>query len=106
MIDPELEKTLKEINNNLIQIKKKTKNGIWHAFFHGMFSALGYVVGLAVVVVVLGWFLQKSGLLDSFKKQAANFQSLIDQAKKLTSPEKQGSGTTVVLPNGREVKIK
>ena len=106
MIDPELEKHLAEINNNLVQIKKKTKTGIWRSFFNGIFSALGYLVGLTIVVVVVGWFLNKVGLLPAFKKQLADFSDFISEAKKVIAPDKQRSGTTVVLPNGQEVKIK
>lgn len=106
MIDPELEKNLKEINNNLAEIKKKTRTGIWHSFFNGIFSALGYLVGLTIVVVIVGWFLNKIGLLPAFKKQLADFSDLISETKKVVAPDKQGSGATVVLPNGQEVKIK
>jgi hypothetical protein len=106
MIEPELAKSLQEINNNLIEIKKRSKPGIWRSFFSGIFSALGYIAGLTIVIVILGWFLNKVGLLSAFKQQLADFSSLINEAKNIIAPDKQGSGATVVLPNGQEVKIK
>ena len=92
MIDPELDKNLKEINNHLIEIKKRSKSGLWRAFFNGIFSALGYVVGIAIVVVILGWVLQKTGLLPAFKEQEKNFSELVDSAKKLIPSDQNSSG--------------
>lgn len=62
MIDSDLKNQLDEINKNLTEIKHKTGSSIWRSFFSGMFSALGYVVGLAVVVVILGWVFTKNWL--------------------------------------------
>ena len=91
-------------------IEKKKGPGIWRAFFNGVFGALGYVVGVALVVVILGWILQKTGLLPAFKEQAKNFSDLINQAKKLTAPNDQnstssGGDSVITLPDGRQYRV-
>ena len=121
MIDPDLKTQLDAINQNLAEIKKKTGNGgVFRSFFNGMFGALGYVLGLAIVIVILGWFLGKSGLLKPIQEQGKTFLDLIDSAKNLIpanspapAPEQKpasstptgGGQTTVTLPNGQQIKV-
>lgn len=120
MIDPDLKIQLDQINSNLIDIKNKKSGGVWGSFFKGVFSALGYVVGLALVIVILGWILQKTGLLKPFQEQINTFTELIDSAKKLISsdnnssnnssnsanqPANNGGESTVILPDGRQIKV-
>ncbi len=116
MIEQDLKAYLVEINQHLAEIRAKKNPGIWRAFFNGMFSGLGYVVGLVLVVVVLGWVLNKTGMLKPFQDQMSNFTSLIDSARKLIPQDSKtnnqnnlnpGSGgeTTVTLPDGRQIKV-
>ena len=106
MTEEEIKKYFEDIIQNLEAIKNKKSGGVLRAFFHGIFGALGYIAGIAIVLVIIGWFLNKTGLLPAFKKQVGEIQSILDQAKKFTAPEKQGSGSTIILPDSREVKIK
>jgi len=92
-------------------MQKKSSGGIWRAFFNGMFSALGYVVGVALVVVLLGWVLQKLGPLQAFQNKVKDFGQIIDQAKRITGSGPNptpgnGGETTVTLPDGRQVQVK
>lgn len=115
MIDPELQRQLENINTHLGEIKGKKSPGIFRAFFNGVFSALGYVVGLAMVIVVLGWVLNKLGLLPAFKEQVKQFQSLMGSAQRLINgadnTQQQGSATStqngymITLPDGRKAEI-
>jgi hypothetical protein len=114
MIDPDLKTQLDIVNANLIAIKNKKSGGVWRAFFNGMFSALGYVIGLVIVVFILVWALQKTGMWQSFQNEVGNFTNLVNEAEKLlpshsqpsssAQSEKTGSGggeTMVTLPNGQ-----
>jgi hypothetical protein len=118
MIDPDLKTQLDIVNANLIGIKNKKSGGVWRAFFNGMFSALGYIAGLAIIVVVLGWVLQKTGQLPAFEAQVKNFTNLVSAAQKLiindsspssntASPTQPATGTPtiVTLPNGQQIKV-
>ena len=116
MIDPELQSYLSGINQHLVEIKKNQKHGIWRSFFNGMLSAFGYLFGLAFVIVMIGWILNKTGTLPAFKEELRNFNAFITQARLMinsSSPStgqsgQQGSGasgTTITLPNGQQVHI-
>ena len=108
MLDPELKNYLSGINQHLVDLKNKKNPGIWRAFFNGIFAAVGYVVGIAVVVIILGWVLNKTGLLTAFKQELKDFQVFVEQAKKVISVEpspEQGSGTTITLPDGQQIKV-
>lgn len=114
-MEQDLEKKLVEINENLVEIKnKKVGLGIWRSFFNGMFASFGYVAGLIVVVVILGWFLNKIGFLPAFKEQMNEFQSFFNQAKKImdvgesassTKQSEQGTDAFITLPDGKQVKV-
>jgi len=110
MIDPELQRYLSGVNQHLTDIKNKKNPGIWRSFFNGIFSALGYVVGLALVIVLLAWVLNKTGLLPQFQAQVKDFQDFMGQAKKVmsagdTSQQNVQPGQTFTLPDGRKVKV-
>jgi hypothetical protein len=111
MIDPDLKTQLDIVNANLIAIKNKKSGGVWRSFFNGIFSALGYVVGLAIIIVILGWVLQKTGQLPAFEAQLQNFSDLINSAKNLipSSPPSakpaSGTPTTITLPNGQQIEV-
>jgi hypothetical protein len=119
MIDPDLKTELDQLNKNLTEINKKaSKTGIWRSFFNGMFGALGYIAGIAIIIVVLTWFLQKTGLLKPFQDEMNNFADVIGAAKKLITSDPNspadavkpnqaatGTPTIVTLPNGQQIKV-
>ncbi|MBL8029707.1 MAG: hypothetical protein JNN11_00460 [Candidatus Doudnabacteria bacterium] len=105
MIDPELQHYLSGINQHLGEIKKNQKVGVWRAFFNGVFGALGYAVGLAIVVGILGWILKETGYLGKFRQQARDFQSIINELKNLRQPFNETGESVITLPDGREVKV-
>ena len=126
MIDPELKTQLDQINQNLTELKKKTgPTSVWRSFFSGMMSALGYVVGIALVVMLLVWILQKTGLLPAFEQQVQSFTELVNGARQLLPssttgsnknqvPSTSGSPATnstsggesmITLPNGQQLKV-
>jgi hypothetical protein len=106
MIEPELQNYLSGINQSLTEIKNKKHPGVWRSFFNGVFSALGYFVGLALVITIVGFIAQKTGLLKNFQTQAKEFQEILRDAKSyLNSGSSQQEGDTVTLPDGRKVKI-
>lgn len=116
MLDPDLKTELDKINQNLTAIEKKKGPGIWRSFFNGMFGALGYVLGLALIIVLLAWALQKTGLLKPFQDQVKSFTDLMNSAKKLMPQDSQpggqststpGSGgqSVITLPSGQQYKV-
>lgn len=111
MIEPELQRYLSGINQTLTEIKNKKPAGIWHSFFNGVFSAVGYFVGLTIVIVVLGWFVNKTGLFASFKRQVDEFQDFMNQAKRaMTAGESSQQnanevGNIYTLPDGTKVQV-
>jgi hypothetical protein len=116
MIEPELQNYLSGINQSLTEIKNKKQPGIWRAFFHGMFGAFGYLVGIVVVVVIVGWFLQKTGLIAPFQVQWQKFQKFMTDAENTLNSSQSASqntqqgteapvGTIITLPNGQKVQV-
>ena len=115
MIDPDLKVQLDQLNQNLIEIKNKKGGGVWRAFFNGMFGAFGYLVGIVVVVVIVGWTLKVTGLLAPFQVQWQKFENFMTKAENVLGSEpqsQQGSGQNVnsqgqiyTLPDGEKVQV-
>jgi len=113
MIDPELQGYLSGINHSLTEIKEKRNPGIWRSFFNGMFSAFGYLVGVVLVIVIVGWFLAKTGLLIPFQDQWQKFENFMNQAESTLNTvnnvqNQQGSvqsGSIITLPDGSRVRV-
>ena len=115
MIDPDLKNSLNEINSNLITLNNKKNPGIWRAFFQGMFSAFGYLLGLILVIVLIGWFLNQIGVLPQFQKQLKDFQNFMGSAQKLmnstdNSQQQNSSQNTqgsymITLPDGTKAQV-
>lgn len=114
MLDPELQHYLSGISQHLVDLKAKKGPGVIRSFFNGVFSALGYIVGLLLIILFLGWILNRLGLLDQFKQQLSTFTDLANSAKKLIpqdqnfnnlNPGANGGESTITLPDGRQVKV-
>jgi hypothetical protein len=113
MLEPELQNYLSGINQNLTEIKNKKHIGVWRSFFNGMFAAFGYFVGLAIIIAVVGFIAQKTGILKDIQTQAKDFQLFLDQAKKVigagdsaqNSAQNLKTGSVITLPDGRKVQI-
>ncbi len=112
MIDPDLKIQLDQINQNLVAIEKNKSGGVWRSFFNGMFGAFGYLVGIVIVVILAGWFLNKTGLIMPFQEQWQKFQNFMYQAENTMSATQQQSqqgsiqnGQVYTLPNGQKVQV-
>ncbi len=79
MIEPELKKHLENIEGELKGIKHKigsTGSVLWR----GIVSGAGYVVGAALILVVIGWILNIVGVIPAFQKYANDFRQVLDNA--------------------------
>lgn len=81
-MDPELEKKLDEINQNLIAIKGNTKGHIAKSFFTGSLSGLGSIVGVAIALTIAGYVLNAIGVIPALKEQATFWRSTIENLQK------------------------
>jgi hypothetical protein len=79
MIDPDLQKKLDEINQNLIVIKANTKSHLWKSFFSGTLSALGSVIGAAIALAIIGYILNAVGVIPAFREQVGAWKQTIDK---------------------------
>ena len=78
MIDPDLSKQLSEINSNLVAIKAKKGPGAFRAFFNGTMSGLGSIVGAAIALAILAWFLNRIGVIPAFRSEVDKLNQALD----------------------------
>ena len=55
MIDPDLKHQLDLVNQNLVEIKKKTGSSVWRSLFTGILGGLGYIIGVAIALAIIGF---------------------------------------------------
>ena len=78
MIDPELNKQLNEINLGIERVSHKI-GGSWYAFFRGLLTGFGYVLGAFAAVLLIGWMLNVIGIIPAFKKYADQWRGVLQQ---------------------------
>jgi hypothetical protein len=71
MIDPELK-------SHLELIEKKLGGG-WYSFRSGILGGIGYVIGAALAILLIGWILNIIGVIPAFKSEVNQLQSLLKQ---------------------------
>jgi hypothetical protein len=83
MLDPELRQYLETLNGNVI----KAGQGLtwWRTLLNGVMSGVGSVVGVAVAVVLVGWFLNILGIIPAFQREAESWRQLLQQTQQQKS---------------------
>jgi hypothetical protein len=81
MIDPELKKELDDIDQHLLQLAKASKPK--GAFFRGVLAGIGSILGVAIAIAVLGWFLNVIGVIPGFREQANEWKRTLDRIDRL-----------------------
>jgi hypothetical protein len=77
MIDPELEKYLVTINNTAKQLKVSPMR----ALLNGVMSGVGYVIGFALTIILIGYALNVIGIIPAFKGQVDEWKGLLQRTQ-------------------------
>lgn len=80
MIDPELKSHLEVIDRD-IKILTKRYAGKWTSFINGILSGMGYVIGFAIAIFLIGWLLNALGYIPALKASASHWQKLLEQTQ-------------------------
>lgn len=78
MIDPELKHHLETIEQELCDLKVKTTS-IRSNFIRGAICGAGYVIGVVLIIVILGWILNIVGVIPAFNAQVAEFRATLER---------------------------
>lgn len=81
-MNPELKTHLETIEKELIELRKGSL-GFWSSLFRGMFYGAGYVIGAALIIVIIGWILNILGVLPAIGTFARQLQDALDQLGKM-----------------------
>ena len=90
---------LSQINENLTKIEKKL-GSYWTALFKGLLYGLGTVIGAAMAIILIGWFLNIIGVIPALKKTSDQWRSAIQQVQENKSfvPSETTTTTTTTTP--------
>lgn len=81
MIDPELKKELEQLDTHLVEIRKS--NSVGKSFLRGVLSGIGSIIGVAIALAVIGWFLNTVGVIPAFREQASQWKSTLDSVSRM-----------------------
>lgn len=80
-MDSDLKRLLEEINQNLIFLQRQGR--VRNAFWRGVLSGMGSVVGVAIVLVLIGWVLNAVGVIPAFREQAQALRQTLEEIKRI-----------------------
>jgi hypothetical protein len=69
-----IEVTLK----NIYKVLKPTR---WEMFVQGLWRAVGYLVGLMLAIVIIGWFLNMIGVIPFMSEFSENMKNVLNTAR-------------------------
>ena len=78
MIDPELKTNLKNIEKEVV-ILRKEMTSLRDVFIRGVVNGAGYVVGAAIILTLIGWTLNAVGVIPAFTQGVNEFRASIDR---------------------------
>lgn len=78
MIDPELKKHLEIIEKEIVDFKKSS-NSLRRSFMRGTFYGAGYIVGIVIIIVLVGWILNIVGVIPAFNAQVKDFRAALER---------------------------
>jgi len=81
MIEPELKQELDTVNKNLETVSRKL-GGNTAAFFRGVLSGIGSIVGVAIAIAIIGWILNALGYIPALQHQVEEWKALIQQSQR------------------------
>jgi len=77
-MEPDLEKQLHRIEEELGKIHKAV-NEDWKSFFlRGFFRGSGFVVGTVIAIALAGWLLNIFGVLPGIGEVASKLQTILE----------------------------
>ncbi len=77
MIDPELKNHLEKIEDELSHLRIST-TGTFNTLWRGCLYGAGYIIGAALIIVIVGWILNVVGIIPAFGREVADFRTALD----------------------------
>jgi hypothetical protein len=78
MIDPELKSHLERIEEELVHMRKETVS-LKASLVRGLIYGAGYILGAALILVLIGWVLNIVGIIPAFNNQVQQFQDILQR---------------------------
>ena len=82
MIDPELKIQLDQINQKLESMDQALNPTRRKMFVQGLWRAIGYIIGIVIAALILGWVLNMIGLIPFLKDFSTEARSVLENVKR------------------------
>ncbi len=80
-MDEDRNKKLEEIEKTLKDIHKILKQTRWQMFVQGLWRAFGYLVGLILAIVIIGWLFNIIGLIPFLSNFSHEMKDVLNIAR-------------------------
>ena len=82
MIEPELKVELDQINQKLESMDRALNPTRWQMFVQGLWRAVGYITGIVIAALILGWVLNMIGLIPFLKDFSQEAKEVLETVKR------------------------
>ncbi len=82
MIEPELKVELDQINQKLESMDRALNPTRWQMFVQGLWRAVGYIIGIVIAALILGWVLNMIGLIPFLKDFSQEAKAVLETVKR------------------------
>lgn len=78
MLDPEFKVHLEVLEKKLDAINDALKPSRWKMFVQGIYRAIGYLIGLVLIIAIFGWVLNRLGVVPFLKDISIQLKGILD----------------------------
>lgn len=56
----------------------RVSNGTWRTLWRGCVYGAGYIIGVIVIIVIIGWILNILGIISILSNQVGEFRAILE----------------------------
>jgi hypothetical protein len=80
-MDEDRNKHLEEIEKSLKEIKDILTPTRWQMFVQGVWRAVGYLIGLILAIIIIGWLLNMMGYVPFLSGTSETLRGALNEAR-------------------------
>ncbi len=85
-MEPDLKHQLQNIQAEITEVSDKLGGNFW-AFFRGLLTGFGSVIGAFLALLIIGWVLNVIGIIPAMRNKVEQLQETLQSAQQSQLPQ-------------------